>query len=98
MTTHTCPRCDGTGRISEYNYIRDGLCFKCNGTGKLNRKPTTCKVTEPNPQIRINNERRTEIAKELYKNDARLTVPTTHEYYWMHAIQLAKKDGIWETL
>lgn len=28
----TCPRCNGTGRLPQYNHIQNGVCFKCGGT------------------------------------------------------------------
>lgn len=28
-----CSRCRGSGRISRYNHIENGVCFACNGTG-----------------------------------------------------------------
>lgn len=27
-----CPRCNGTGRLPQYNHIQHGVCFKCGGT------------------------------------------------------------------
>ena len=27
-----CPRCNGTGRLPQYNHIQNGVCFKCGGT------------------------------------------------------------------
>ena len=96
--TYECPRCNGTGHIKEYGHIRDGVCFKCSGTGKVNRKPATRKAKGPDPRIAAESKRKMDIAKEKYANDPRLTVPTTHDCYYMHAIELAQKDGIWETL
>lgn len=31
-----CPKCEGIGRIREYAFIDDGICWKCGGTGKVN--------------------------------------------------------------
>ena len=28
-----CTRCGGTGRISYYNHVAGGICFKCGGRG-----------------------------------------------------------------
>ena len=28
-----CNRCGGTGRISYYNHVAGGICFKCGGRG-----------------------------------------------------------------
>jgi len=30
-----CPKCKGVGEIPKYGHIHGGVCFKCNGTGKL---------------------------------------------------------------
>lgn len=30
---NVCPKCDGKGYISYYNFNEGGMCFKCNGTG-----------------------------------------------------------------
>ena len=32
---HTCPRCNGAGRISYYGHVEGGICFKCGGTGRF---------------------------------------------------------------
>lgn len=37
--TTTCPRCDGKGRIPEYGFIADGVCFRCSGSGVVAAKP-----------------------------------------------------------
>ena len=37
-TTHKktiCKKCNGTGRIFEYAYYKNGKCFACNGKGKI---------------------------------------------------------------
>lgn len=41
-----CPRCDGTGYIKAYGHVADGICFKCEGTGKVNA-PRPRKATAP---------------------------------------------------
>lgn len=30
-----CPKCGGTGSISAYAYVAGGICFQCNGSGKV---------------------------------------------------------------
>ena len=30
-----CDRCDGKGNIDQYYYVFDGICFKCDGKGRL---------------------------------------------------------------
>lgn len=31
---NVCPKCDGRGYIQEYGHIANGVCFKCNGSGR----------------------------------------------------------------
>lgn len=31
--TNPCTRCDGTG-VMPYRHVKNGICFKCEGTGK----------------------------------------------------------------
>ena len=30
-----CPRCQGTGRLPQYNHVQAGVCFRCGGNGQL---------------------------------------------------------------
>ena len=32
---HTCPKCNGKGKLPHHAHIMDGVCFKCDGTGKV---------------------------------------------------------------
>ena len=32
-----CPRCNGTGRLPQYNHIQNGVCFKCSGAQVIKR-------------------------------------------------------------
>ncbi len=98
MKMYQCPRCDGDGRIKEYGHIQSGICFKCSGTGKVNRKPSTPKARKRNPEVLAENNRKNAAAIELYKNDNRAGVEYGNPYFYMHAIELAKKDGVWDTL
>ena len=34
-TTTNCGKCKGTGRLSEYAHIAEGVCFRCQGSGKV---------------------------------------------------------------
>ena len=38
MTQITCNRCSGTGK-TVFHHVADGICFACNGTGKINYTP-----------------------------------------------------------
>ena len=33
-----CDRCVGRGRLSQYNHVENGVCFKCHGEGKVLKK------------------------------------------------------------
>jgi RecJ-like exonuclease len=94
---YTCPRCDGKGHLKEYGHIENGRCFKCRGTGKVNRKPSKSK-RQRNPEIEKENLRKQKLAIEMYKDDQRIGVEKDHPCFYMHAIGLAKKDGIWDSL
>lgn len=37
MKKDTCDRCHGTGD-TRYKHVKNGICFKCNGSGNLERK------------------------------------------------------------
>ena len=37
---HKCSRCWGTGKLEHYGHVEHGVCFKCHGSGKQQRKPT----------------------------------------------------------
>lgn len=34
-----CPRCLGKGQIAAYRNVQGGVCFRCNGTGKVATRP-----------------------------------------------------------
>ena len=31
-----CPKCGGSGVLHHYHYVANGVCFKCDGSGRLN--------------------------------------------------------------
>ena len=37
----TCDRCDGTGRVPHYGHIANGICFQCQGSGKVSFRVRT---------------------------------------------------------
>ena len=39
MEMFTCPKCEGHGKIGAYSHVMSGVCFKCNGAGKVAQKP-----------------------------------------------------------
>jgi len=96
---YTCQRCNGKGRLPEHSNVMNGVCFKCNGTGKQASKPRKPKARKgPDPRIAQENSRKQAQAIEMYKDDPRAGVEYGHQYFYMHATELAKKDGAWETL
>lgn len=38
--SYPCPRCDGEGKLTMFAHIEHGICFKCNGSGKVDKLPT----------------------------------------------------------
>jgi RecJ-like exonuclease len=40
MEMFTCQKCEGHGKIGAYSHVMAGVCFKCNGTGKVSQKPS----------------------------------------------------------
>lgn len=100
----TCPRCNGQKTFKHYGHIKSGICFKCNGTGKVkvskSRKPSKEQIErETQREIKADdNARKQQVAFELYKNDSRLTVASDHPYIVIHCHELALKDNVWQTL
>lgn len=45
----TCPKCNGSGYIDAYRGIANGVCFTCNGAGKVAYRPTAKKVRPLTP-------------------------------------------------
>lgn len=41
MTTYTCPRCNGSGRLTVFSNVLGGTCFRCDGKGALRTKPAS---------------------------------------------------------
>lgn len=35
MATVTCKRCEGKGRLAHFGHVKNGVCLKCNGSGKV---------------------------------------------------------------
>jgi hypothetical protein len=35
MTSTTCTKCDGAGRIGGFEHVMHGLCFACGGSGRV---------------------------------------------------------------
>ena len=56
FSTTICTRCDGRGYISYYDHVSGGMCFKCHGTGKLER-PHVIKVPTPEHAAELDRKR-----------------------------------------
>ena len=41
-----CPKCNGTGHIAAFSHIKNGQCFKCEGTGKVKGTCNTRQLTQ----------------------------------------------------
>lgn len=102
-----CEKCDGKGQIDWYSHVAQGVCFSCKGSGTVRGKSaaTLAREAAKKAQQEANraavvaeNARKGAKAKELYQNDRRLRVPSSDPYYYMHAVELAKCDGVWDTL
>lgn len=96
----TCPRCDGSGHIGEYAMIRDGVCFKCGGSGKINA-PRARKPTPKQEAAKAAREARQQAEAAEYQrvlniamNDPRvmasprMRVTREHPYFYMHAMEV----------
>ena len=40
-TIANCAKCNGTGRLGHYGHIANGVCFDCQGTGKVSWQDRT---------------------------------------------------------
>lgn len=52
-TTKTCEcdKCGGTGHIDAFRGIANGVCFRCNGTGKVAYRASKAKVAPLTPYL-----------------------------------------------
>jgi len=63
-----CNRCGGRGHIPEYRHVRDGICFKCWGTGngKLDIiQPKLNKALKTQIEKELNSYKQKELAEEI---------------------------------
>lgn len=44
--TVSCPKCSGSGIVQRFGHVKNGVCFDCNGTGRIAAyaRPSTRKV------------------------------------------------------
>lgn len=57
--TCDCPKCGGKGKIDIFNYIDDGICFKCSGGGRIEETKILYSEEEVNEKIRVYREKKT---------------------------------------
>lgn len=98
-----CPKCGGRGNFPEFAGIWNGDCFRCEGKGTVARKAVRKSKADPAKEsarkaYEAEQNRKTDAAMIRYANDPRLTVSTSHPYYYQHATQMAKADGVWDSL
>ena len=65
---HKCPRCGGSGYLSEYSYISGGVCFKCNGSGDY---PHTWKEYTKEYAAKLEERRRAKFLKKVPEINAK---------------------------
>lgn len=98
MTEHTCPRCNGSGRLDKYDHIRSGVCFKCGGTGKVSRKERKNAAPRPRDEAKVA-ERKALVERamndERVWNSPRMTVAKDHPYAQQHAIEVYQWHERW---
>lgn len=56
--TCDCPKCGGKGKIDIFNYIDDGICFKCSGSGRIEETKILYSEEEVNEKIRVYREKK----------------------------------------
>lgn len=78
-----CDRCLGRGRIAGFSHVQGGVCFKCGGSGVLQRVATTpaaearrakakAKRAAEQAQRVAEGNARAEARRLLYENDPRI--------------------------
>ena len=55
LTAATCGKCDGTGRLPHYGHIASGVCFDCQGSGKVSWKDRTDGTVKTSLEVFIRN-------------------------------------------
>lgn len=53
---YTCPRCGGHAYIEHFSHVDGGVCFKCNGAGRLD-KPMIIRRYTPEYQAKLDAKR-----------------------------------------
>lgn len=56
-TTRECDRCCGMGRLSHFRHVEGGVCFACNGSGRLVGKVRPTVVREGKVEVVLTSDR-----------------------------------------
>jgi len=48
---YTCLNCGGSGECPQYRHIDDGICFTCEGTGRVNFEPKPIATRKRDPNV-----------------------------------------------
>lgn len=88
---NTCPRCGGTGHLHGYEYVQGGICFKCNGSGVV-EKPRTIKVYTEAHGAKLKAGRE---ARAQQKEIERLEKARALRGEWLSKLGFGNEDGEW---
>lgn len=86
---NTCPKCGGTGHIYGYDHVQGGVCFKCNGSG-LVEKPQTIKVYTTTHGAKLMAGRE---ARAKQKEIDRLAKARADRGQWLSKLGFGNEDG-----
>lgn len=88
---NTCPRCGGTGHLHGYEYVQGGICFKCEGSGVV-EKPRTIKVYTEAHGAKLKAGRE---ARAQQKEIERLAKARASRGEWLSKLGFGNEDGEW---
>lgn len=86
---YTCPKCGGRKVLPEYNHIDGGVCYKCNGSGTV-EKPTVVKVYTKVHGAKLEENRRVRAEK---KAEERLANAKAKRGEWLTKLGFGNEDG-----
>ncbi len=84
MTLYPCPRCNGNGKVSFAKHYANGVCFACNGAGKLSASAKSLSDAERTGL---------ELAAHTAEVEARAATPAQRKFLF----SLANKAGVSES-
>lgn len=88
---NTCPRCGGTGHLHGYEYVQGGICFKCEGSGVV-EKPRTIKVYTEAHGAKLKAGRE---ARAQQREVERLEKARASRGEWLSKLGFGNEDGEW---